>query len=458
MSDKHDRLIHKTYQALFVIYAPIALISILVKFLSDTYISYIFITALLVGGISILLGVVMCVQFWQHHKVISRDKEANIPIMIRHRFMIIYMPITIISLLVSSYYIFDKYIKAVEFYGQGQRTEISILFPLRNGLGARLEDAEQARTGIGAFIVNFPEYTNNYHLTVFDHKNKYSSALENEVISKIDNGTKYFICAYSEVCSALAENFDSLLEKSDYGIRPVLITTLSSAMNLPLEKGKFYRFFVRNREDARVLAKAAYEKGIRKASFIVTSDTYGLDASQAFSEAWKDFGGDLIEGIYVDPNLTADVVASKVEQSSLMSMQDGAVYIAHYQNINKSLRLLNDSTMYLSSANYQQNVITELSKHIPNEQLIFALPSYKVAHSKLKNTAASFVYMTLMKLVHVDQQINGDISQFHTTWQQDDFPNFLEFRTDGVADFRIEMQAYTFGSDIHTRKLLPTSK
>ncbi len=285
MSDKHEGLMHKTYQTLFVIYAPITLISILVKFISDTYVSYLYLTALLAAGISVLVGVVMCVQFWRHRKIISRDKEVDIPIIVRHRFMIIYIPITIISLLVSSYYIFDKYVKAVEFYGQGQRTEIAILFPLKNELGTQLEDAEQARTGIGAFVVNFPEYSNHYHLTIFDHKNKYSTSLENEVISKIDNGTKYFICAYSEVCSTLAEKFDSLLEKSDYDKRPLLITTLSSAMNLPLEKGKFYRFFVRNREDARVLAKAAFEKGIRKASFIVTSDAYGLDASQAFSEA-----------------------------------------------------------------------------------------------------------------------------------------------------------------------------
>ncbi len=134
-----------------------------------------------------------------------------------------------------------------------------------------------------------------------------------------------------------------------------------------------------------------------------------------------------------------------------MSMEGGAIFVAHYQNINKSLELLNSSTLYLLSANYQQNIITELSQRIPKEQLIFALPRYKVAHVKLKNTAASFVYMTLLKLVHVDQQIEGNISQFHTVWQQDDFPNFLEFRTDGVADFRIEMEAYTFGDDIHTR-------
>ncbi len=243
---KHEELIHKTYQALFIIYAPIALISILIKFLSNTYISYIYVTALLVAGVSILIGLVMCIQFWRHRKLISRDKEDNIPVIVRHRFMIIYIPITIISLLISSYYTFDKYVKSVEFYGQGQRTEISILFPLRNELGAQLDDAEQARMGLGVFMVNSPEYSNDYHLTIFDHKNKYSVALENEVIFKIDKGVKYFICAYSEVCSELATKFDSLLERSDYDARPILITTLSSAMNLPLEKDKFYRFYVRN--------------------------------------------------------------------------------------------------------------------------------------------------------------------------------------------------------------------
>jgi hypothetical protein len=454
MSRNHEELVHKTYQALFIIYAPIALISILVKFFSNTYISYLYVTALLVAAVSILIGLVMCIQFWHHRKIISRDKEVNIPVIVRHRFMIIYIPITIISLLISSYYTFDKYVKSIELYGQGQQTEISILFPLRNELGAQQDDAEQARMGLGAFMVNSPEYSDSYHLTIFDHQNKYSATLENKVISKIDKGVKYFICTYSDVCSELATKFDSILERTDYSTRPILITTLSSAMNLPLEKDKFYRFYVRNREDARVLAKAAYEKGIKKASFIASNDSYGLDASQAFSEAWIDFGGDLIEGVYVDPNLTADVVANRVRQSHLTSMKKGAIFVAHYQNINKSLELLDHSTLYLLSANYQQNIISELSNNIPKEQLVFAIPRYKATHPKLNNTAASFIYMTLMKLVHVDQQIKGDTTQFHPAWQQDDYPGFLEFRTDGVADFRIEMEAYTFGADIHTKKLL----
>ena len=452
MSDNHHGFIHTSYQLLFILYAPVAIISILVTFLSDSYVSYVYITALFTGGFSIVIGIIMCIQFWRYREIISRDKETHIPYIVRHRFMIMYIPIVIISLVISSYYIFDKYVNKVELYNKQQRTQISILFPIYSELGVQFDDTEQARLGLGTFFVNFPEYSNNYHITLFDHKNKYNSALEKEVLAKIDNGTRYFICAYSDVCATLANNFDSLLEQSVFDQRPILITTLSSSMNLPLEKGKFYRFFIRNREDARILALNAYGKGIRKASFIATKDAYGEDAAQNFIEAWKDLGGALIEGVYVDPNLSDDVVANKIRNSKLMKMEGAAVFVAHYQNINKSLQLLSKDTLYLLSANYQKNVIAQLAQNIPHKQLIFALPSYKKAHSKLKNTAAAFVYMTLDKLINADQQLQDGLTKFHSVWQQTDYPAILEFRTDGVADFKIEMEAFSYGNDIHIEK------
>ena len=452
MSHNHSGFIHTSYQLLFILYAPVAIISILVTVLSGSYISYVYITALITGGFSIVIGIIMCIQFWRYREIIGHDKETHIPYIVRHRFMIMYIPIVIISLVISSYYIFDKYINKVEFYNKQQRTQIALLFPIHNELGVELEDADQVRLGLGSFFVNFPEYTNDYHITLFDHKNNYNSVLEKEVLAKINKGTRYFICAYSDVCATLANNFDSLLEQSDFDERPILITTLSSSMNLPLEKGKFYRFFVRNREDARILALNAYEKGIRKASFIATEDANGEDAAQNFIEAWKDLGGELIDGVYVDPNLSDDVVTNKIRNSILMTMKGTTVFVAHHHNINKSLQLLPRDTLYLLSANYKQNLIAQLAQNIPHKQLIFALPSYKAAHSKLKNTSAAFVYMTLDKLINADQQLQDDVSQFHTAWQQTDYPVFLEFRTDGVADFKIEMEAFSYGNDIHLEK------
>ncbi|NOQ15456.1 MAG: hypothetical protein GQ581_00175 [Methyloprofundus sp.] len=453
MSDNHNGFIHKSYQLLFILYAPVALISILVKFLSDSNVNYIYLTALITAGFSVVIGLIMCIQFWRHREVIARDKETHIPYMIRHRFMIMYIPIVIISLLISSYYIFDKFVNKVEFYKDQHRTQIALLFPLKNELDVQFDDTEQVRLGFGAFFTNFPEYSNQYHLTVFDHKNKYNPALEKEVLAKINAGTRYFICAYSDVCSQLANNFDHLLEQSTYKERPILITTLSSSMALPLEKNKFYRFFVRNREEARILALKAYTKGIRKASFIAAKDAYGTDAAQVFIEAWQDLGGELIEGVYIDPSLSADVVANKIQQSKLTQLQDAAVFVAHYQNINKSLQQLPKGTHYLLSANYQQNAITELAKNIPHPQISFALPSYKIANPKLRNTAAAFAYMTLSKLIHADMQLQNEEGMlFHTAWHQADYPVFLEFRTEGVADFRVAMDAFNYGEDIYQEK------
>lgn len=450
MSNNHTGFVHKSYQLLFILYAPVAIISIVAQFLSNSYISYIYLIALSTAAFSIIIGIIMCIQFWRHREMINRDKETHIPYMIRHRFMIMYIPIVIISLLISSYYIFDKSVNKVEFYKEQQHTQIALLFPIKNELGVKFEDTHQVRLGFGAFLTHFPEYSNAYHLTLFDHKNKYNLALEKEVLAKINDGTRYFVCAYSDVCISLANNFDALLEQATYDIRPILITTLSSSMELPLEKDKFYRFFVRNQEDARILALNAYTKGIRKASFIATDDAYGHDAAREFIVAWKDLGGEMLEGVYIDPDLSNEVVANKVHNSPLMTMKGVAVFVAHYQNINQSLQLLDADTHYLLSANYQQNIIAQLAEKIPHKQLTFALPSYKAVDEKLKNTAAAFVYMTLSKLVHADMQMQNDDISFHMAWQQADYPVFLEFRTAGVADFRIAMDAFNYGEDIYS--------
>ena len=112
------------------------------------------------------------------------------------------------------------------------------------------------------------------------------------------------------------------------------------------------------------------------------------------------------------------ITLNKVGQSNLMLMKDGAVFVEHYQNINKALTLLEHSTFYLLSSNYQQNIISTFSQTIPKEQLVFTLPSYKAAHSKLNNTVAWFMYMILMKLIHVDQKIDGNMAQFYSAWQK----------------------------------------
>jgi len=452
MSNEHTGFMHKSYQLLFILYAPVAIISIVVQFLSTSYISYIYLIALSTAGFSIIIGIIMCIQFWRYRGVINRDKEAHIPYMVRHRFMIMYIPIVIISLLISSYYIFDQSVNKVEFYKGQQHTRIVLLFPLRNELGVKFEDTDEISLGLGTFLTRLPEYGNAYHLTLFDHKNKFNLALEKEVVAKINEGTRYFVCAYSDVCTSLANRFDALLEQATYDTRPILITTLSSSMELPLEKNKFYRFFVRNQEEARILALNAYTKGIRKATFIATQDAYGYDAAREFTEAWKDLGGKLLEGVYIDPDLSDKVVANKIRNSPLMTLKGAAVFVAHYQNINQSLQLLDIGTHYLLSANYQQNVIAQLAENIPHKQLIFALPSYKAVDKKLKNTAAAFVYMTLSKLVHADIQMQEDKTTFHTAWHQADYPAFLEFRTAGVADFRVAMDAFDYGKDIYSEK------
>lgn len=448
---EHNDLIHKTYQALFVLYAPLAIISLLIKFFSGTVISFVFITAVLSSAVSIIIGVVMCIQFWRHRKAIKKDREVHIPYIIRHRFMIMYIPIAIASLLVTSYYIFDRYVKTVEFYGSGIYTKVSILLPIRNEIGLQIEDAQQVKLAVGSYLIDNPSVTSKYHFNIYDHNNTYSEELESEVVSQISSGTKYIVCAYSDVCSKLANNMDEILSKASYTQRPILITTLSSSMQLPLEKNKFYRFYVRNREDARALAKVAFEKGLKKASFIATSDAYGKDAAREFEEAWKDFGGEFVEGVYVDDAMTPNVVAAKVQQSEMVKAGTEAIFVAHYQSINEALKPLAENNMLLFSANYQQNFVQDLAlSGIEKDKLIVSTPSFKIAHKKLRKTAGVFTYLTLMKLVNADEKAKGKLSNFHHYWQSEDQPSVLEFQKDGEDDFKVMMNAAPIGDDIHS--------
>ncbi len=447
-----NSVIHTTYQALFVIYAPVALLSILVKFITNTYVSYFYLTSILVAALSIVIGVVMCIQFWRHRHAIRQDAEAHIPYILRHRFMIMYIPIAIGSLLCSSYYIFDKYVKAVEFYGAGQYRQVSVLFPVHNAWGREMADSQQAKQALGAFMLNNPELSADYHFTIFDHKNSYSEELEAHVADQLRRGTNYFICAYSDVCKKLATNFERLEVVAGRSDQAILITTLSSSMDLPLQRGQFYRFFVRNREEATALASYGVRQQLETATFVATDDAYGRDAVEQFKQAWQDLGGDFNEGVFVDPAMRGDLIAAQLRKSSVFDEPSQAVFVAHYQDITPALEALAVERILLFSSNYQADNLQRLvATGVPAEQLIVSLPRYKVAHQQLLKTAGSFIYMTLEKLIYADQKSAGDLQQFHRYWQNNSQPNILRFQTDGDADFKVEVEVQPYRQDMHSR-------
>lgn len=439
-----EGLINRSYHMLFIIYAPVALISIVLNIFSDKYIDYLYMTAFLAACLSVVLAIVMWWLFWKHREIIKQESKAHLPYIIRHQFIMLYLPIAFSSMGMCAYYVYDKYVKTVEEYNQTALTNITLLFPIRDQLGRRLEDVQQVKMSLGSFLINNPEVSSRYHLEFVDHKNHYNSSFEQTIITHLKSGTDYFICAYSDVCSTLAGNLDRLVDVAGVSRRPIMVTTLSSSMKMPLAKNQFYRFYVRNREDAQVLAKYAFEKGIKTASFIATEDAYGKDAVEEFSRSWRDFGGLMQGGVYVDPLLSDSVASDKIQKNAAVFEKSDAVFVALYQPATTGITQLLNTKLMLFSANYQHHQLDVLAREGgAMGNAVVSFPRYKAEAPQLLNIVGTFVYVTLSKLINVDKEIR-DGSAFHDAWMKTDEPAYVKFQQDGENDFSVSMQAIMY--------------
>jgi len=436
--------LHKSYHLLFVIYAPLALISIAMNVFSDKYINYVYMTAFLASVLSVILAAMMWFLFFKHREIIQQEQTAKIPYLIRHQFILMYLPVAFSSMGLCSYYVYDKYVKTVEIYDQTALTNITLMLPIENKLGNKLEDIPQIKLALGNLLINRPSISNNYHFNIVDHNNSYDTDFEQTVLEQLKNGTDYIVCVYSDVCTSLSNNLESLGAIMGAEELPIVITTLASSMDMPLAKNKFYRFFVRNRENAQALSKYAFEKAITSASFIATNDRSGEDAVREFKKSWEDFGGTFHEGIYIDPLLSEDMASNKVLESQDKFSEANAVFIALYEPITKGLPVLSKSKLLLFSANYQHQQLNKLNVLGANmNNIIVSIPQYKLEDARLLNTAGNFMYSTLNKLIDVDQNlIEG--RGFHEAWIKSDAPAYLNFEQDGENDFRVSMDARPF--------------
>ena len=166
---KKEGLIHRSYQVLFIIYAPIALISIFLKFFSDQYSNYLFIFALLASVASLVIAIVMWVLFWQNRQLVEQERSANLPYLIRHQFILLYLPIAFSAMGLSAFFVYDKYVKIVEQQTLEAPTNITLLLPIKTPLGQALADTQQLKQGLGAYFLNTAELSERYHFDILDH-------------------------------------------------------------------------------------------------------------------------------------------------------------------------------------------------------------------------------------------------------------------------------------------------
>lgn len=436
-----EGLIHKSYHVLFIIYAPIALISIFLKFFSDKYSNYVFMFALLASAVSVLVAFAMWVLFWKHRELIAQERKAKLPYLIRHQFILMYLPIAFLSMGLSAYFVYDKYVKTVEEYELTELRTISVLLPLKTTMGRGLVDTYQIKQGIGSFLVNNPDFDDQYHLDIVDHSNHYSAEFEQTVLDRMRKGTRYFLCAYSDVCGTLGKEMERLTVESGLAQAPIIVTTLASSMTLPLARDTFYRFFVRNQEDAHALAKKAFDLGMNKVDIIAAEDAYGEDAIEQFTQASADFGIEINVVLRLDPALTDEIASEKINESPIINSTADAVFVALYQPANAALSKLAKNKALLLSANYQQESVQRLVESgAPPDKLIVSLPEYKAYSEKMNSTVGLFMYTALEKLFQTDRMVTEE-NDFHSLWIRSDYPPFLDFELDSENDLKISMKA-----------------
>jgi hypothetical protein len=143
--DNHHGLITRSYQILFVIYAPIALITILLQAFGNSSLPYLFISALIASAVSFVIAGIMWFLFIKYRSQVGEQHETGLPYLIRHQFMLLYLPVAFLSMGFCAYYIFDTYVRLAL-----EQERLVLMLPITNALGERVEDVQQYKLALGS--------------------------------------------------------------------------------------------------------------------------------------------------------------------------------------------------------------------------------------------------------------------------------------------------------------------
>jgi len=437
-------LIDKSYKILFVIYAPIAVGTFIVKFFSFLAINTLFLTAVAFSGVSIILAVAIIIAYLFNRQSIQLDEEINIPFLLKHKFLIFYIFITLVSFGVSLYHLYqeDKYGGIVGVQSENDVTEIVVLVHITNELDKQWEETEKLVEGLGLLVMKKPEVTRRFHFSFIDHKNKFDESLEEIVKVEIDKGVKYFLCISSEACLSLSQKFETITETNGFVERkPLLIMTGTASSEIQPKIDGLYRFYPRNQDQASLLVKLAGARKLKKVSYIAVDNAYGRDAVAQFISQWTGEGREIVPGLFLDPLLSRKNAKMKIEQYFSTLTGVDAIFVAHTENITEGLLPLAQDKVILASAGYHADYYTKyLGKAIPYQNWITIEPDYKADDASFNLISTSFFYLTLDKLTDSILESEGDPKQFHRVWTSEDYPPVLNFVREGEADFKIQMR------------------
>ena len=456
-----NSLIEKSYKLLFIIYAPFAIVTYLLKSVGGFEVSFIGLFTMMVSGISVIIGLYVCILYaFKRNLVInSTDFQKDVPFVFRHDFLVPHILITIVSLCLTIYLSWSSLFPIVEAHEEartGQKTRIALLLSLPPLTTVQVDEDFRMASDYGyhqleglatLFRLN-PEYTDQFDFALLNHGDVYDEHVNKLVIEEVRKGTRYFVTTSSTVSVGLSKNFESLIDTLDYGdVRPILISTLSSSPEVFTKKNSVYRFFIRSTEESALLAQKAAELGFTKASFISLNDEFGKGATEAFVEAWtKTESNILIQGVYYDPITTADNLKLKIEESKILSTDPEVLFIAGYDqpltNLISALQEINAPVTYLYTSNVTSGIILdEFKEFLKSTEWYTTVPFFN-AYNKLleEDIEATFIFLTLNKLIKCIQATAEDPSSFDVKMSDTSFPPTVDFQDLGNGDFAVKMR------------------
>ncbi len=447
MSEKSNDLMHKSYQALFVIYAPIAIVSILLKVFNDSTVPYLFIFATITSIVSVVLAVVMWWLFFKHRGIALVERDLKLPLLIRHNFLLVYLPFTFSSIALTFFLV----IKDNPYASSGQE-KLVLMLPLTEGLNSTpSKDLFQYALAAGYFDVSQAELGNQYDLTLLDHKEVYDQALLEQVLSLAEQGAKYFVCTGSTICSRLITEYEA--QKNTYPV--IFISTSAAGMNTPLEANFSYRLYPRMRETVTALSAYAARSGHLRASFIATDSDSGRSAIEEFRLSWTTLGGTVEEGVFINRFSELDQVRPEFLAALNEPEHFDVLFIASSHDFSELLGKVSKHTMILLADQLRAPLLAEFSeKGALLENVVRALPDYHAERPLLAMTDAVFIEMSLSKVVAIDQVIKANASRiFDELWWTTGNPKFIDLIRD-QNDFVVPMKALSLAEG-PASKVLP---
>ncbi len=438
----------KAYKAVFVIYAPIALLSIGLKIfdvIPVSYISYVF------SALSAALGIVIVFLFIKSNRGPSDENDS---FFIKRKFIIPFLIFSLISHSSTSYFLYSKgFSEALSKHSCNAKTRIVLLLPCNNNLGAAWEDGVRQILGLTYFFRDHPDYTSQYEFRIIDHSMKYDETLKASIIDEIEKGTKIFISSMSKVSEPLSKDFGSIISSTKYsGDAPILICTVASSPEITTStKDNIFRFYIRSQEEGILLAEEGRKLNFEKAAFIVVNDAYGEGAIKEFTTMWERMSGKILGGAKLNSLYDDEKVDYSLQEQIKIMQEADVIFLAHYgSGVDKVFRALDRldiqtpvlATHTLTIPDWQKPIREILQKRTSYScKPKYATKNPNHYEDEIYDDAISgFMYWTLDRLIYCLTKTDGKTSNFADLWKSSNYPDVLEHTPQNDGDIAIKLE------------------